>query len=234
MIEFSLRIKDRVVNGVFKTRLNRFSALVEIEGKEERCFLQNPGRLRELLVRDAEVFLKVAKSNNRQTSYDLIAINHNGILVSIDSKMPNKLLLEAIKEHKMEEFSMYNYVKPEFSFGHSKFDFLLTNSNDRCLLEVKSCTLVNGNKALFPDAPTERGRRHILELIKARKEGYESCVLFLIQRPDVNSFSPNDSMDPKFGKALREALKQGVKIYAYRSSFDGESITLLDKVRVIL
>ncbi|MCP8321362.1 MAG: DNA/RNA nuclease SfsA [archaeon] len=228
-----MKIEGKIVNGLFKARLNRFSALVKLRGEEVRCFLPNPGRLKELLIPDAEVFLKEIKSRDRLTSYDLIAIKHGSVSVFIDSRMPNRLLLEALKRRKIKEFSIYNEVKPEFKFGHSKFDFFLTNGIERCIIEAKSCTLVRQGKALFPDAPTKRGRRHVLELIKAKEEGYGACILFLIQRPDANFFSPNDEVDPKFGEALRKALNHGVEIYAYRSCFDGKSIKLLDKVELI-
>ncbi|MCP8320499.1 MAG: DNA/RNA nuclease SfsA [archaeon] len=233
MARFSLKIEGKIVNGFFKERLNRFSALVKLRGEEVRCFLPNPGRLKELLIPNTEVFLKEVKSRNRLTNYDLIAIKHGKVSVFIDSRMPNRLLLEALKRNRIKEFSMYNEVEPEFRFGHSKFDFFLTNGIERCIIEAKSCTLVKNGKALFPDAPTERGRRHVLELIEAKKEGYRACILFLIQRPDANSFSLNDEVDPKFGEALREASMHGVEIYAYLSCFDRKSITLLDKVKPI-
>jgi len=234
MTIYSLRIEGKIVNGFFKSRLNRFSALVKLRGEEFRCFLPNPGRLKELLIPDAEVFLREIKGRVRTTNYDIIAIKHGNVLVFIDSRMPNRLLLEAFKMRKIKEFSMYDEVKPEFKFGHSKFDFFLTNKIGRCIIEAKSCTLVKNGKALFPDAPTERGRRHVLELIKAKEEGYRTCILFLIQRPDANSFSPNDELDPKFGEALRKALNHGVEIHAYRSHFDGKSIKLLDKAELII
>jgi len=233
MIRFSLKIEGKILNGSFKERLNRFSALIKLRGEEVKCFLPNPGRLKELLIPDAEVFLKEIKSRDRLTNYDLIAIKHGNVSVFIDSRMPNRLLSEALKRSRIKEFSMYNEVKPEFKFGHSKFDFFLTNGIDRCIIEAKSCTLVKNGKALFPDAPTERGRRHVLELIEAKKEGYRACILFLIQRPDADSFSSNDEVDPKFGEELRKALNHGVEIYAYRSCFDRKSITFLDKVKLI-
>lgn len=234
MTKFSLKIEGKIIKGFFKARLNRFSALVKLGGEEVRCFLPNPGRLKELLIPDAEVFLKEKKSRDRLTIYDLIAVKHGKVSVFIDSRMPNKLLSEALRKHKIKEFSMYDKVKPEFKFGNSKFDFFLTNGIERCILEAKFCTLVKNGKALFPDAPTERGRRHVLELIKAKEGGYRACILFLIQRPDADSFSPNDEVDPKFGEVLREALKHGVEIYAYRSCFDGKSIKLLNYIGLTL
>ncbi|MEM3382872.1 MAG: DNA/RNA nuclease SfsA [Nitrososphaerales archaeon] len=234
MVIYSLKIEGKIINGFFKKRLNRFSALVKIRENEFKCFLPNPGRLKELLIPDSEVFLKEMRNNTRTTNYDIIAIKHDSISVFIDSRIPNMLLLEALKNRKIEEFSIYDVVKPEFNFGHSKFDFLLASNVERCIIEAKSCTLVKGNKALFPDAPTERGRRHVLGLIRAKELGYRACILFLIQRPDANSFSPNEEIDPKFGEALREALNRGVEIYAYRSHFDGKSVNLLDKVESII
>lgn len=234
MTIYSLKIEGKIVNGFFKSRLSRFSALVKLRENEFRCFLPNPGRLKELLIPNAEVFLKEMKGKVRTTNYDIIAIKNDSVFVLIDSRTPNRLLLEALKRRKIKEFSMYDEVKPEFKFGRSKFDFLLTNGIERCIIEAKSCTLVKNGKALFPDAPTERGIRHVLDLIKAKEEGYRACVLFLIQRPDANSFSPNDELDPKFGEVLREALNHGIEIYAYRSHFDGKSIKLLDKVELIV
>lgn len=234
MTKFSLKIEGKIVKGFFKARLNRFSALVKLGGEEVRCFLPNPGRLKELLIPDAKVFLKeIKESRDRLTIYDLIAVKHGRVWVFIDSRMPNRILSEALKKHEIEEFSMYDGVRPEFKFGNSKFDFFLTNSIERCILEAKSCTLVKNGRALFPDAPTERGRRHVLELIEAKEEGYRACILFLIQRPDADFFSSNDEVDPKFGEALRKALKYGLEVYAYRSYFNMKTITLLDKVELI-
>jgi sugar fermentation stimulation protein A len=124
-------------------------------------------------------------------------------------------------------------VHPEFKYGNSKFDFLLMDG-EKCLLEVKSCTLVKNNVAMFPDAPTDRGRRHVEELIYAKKDGYRTCVIFVIQRPDAERFSPNDKTDPKFGKTLRKAFQEGVEVYAYSSEFAGKNITLIGRIEVVL
>lgn len=226
-----LKLGGKLVEGSFKARLSRFSALVKISNKEIKCFLPNPGRLLDLLVPEAKVILREAKSIGRKTFYDLLAVGHDGEMVSIDSRLPNHLMLEVLRKGLIRGFSMYGHVKPEFTFGHSKFDFLLANDG-KCLLEVKSCTLVKNRRALFPDAPTERGRRHVLELIKAKMKGYRACIVFLVQRPDAMIFSPNDDTDPAFGEALRLAAKKQVEIYAYLSRFDGRFVELLNRIRV--
>ncbi len=164
-----MRIRGKMVTGTFQERPNRFLALVRIDGVIVPCFLPNPGRIHELLVPHVKVILKEALKGDRKTSYDLIGVWADDQKISLDSRVPNQLLLEALRNRELEEFSMYPMVKPEWSFGHTRFDFLLTDGTEKCLLEAKSCTLVEGRRALFPDAPTERGRRHILDLIEARR-----------------------------------------------------------------
>jgi len=229
-----MRIRGKMVTGTFQERPNRFLALVRVNGTTVPCFLPNPGRLHELLVPDVKVILTEAPKGNRKTPYDLIGVWANDHKISVDSRVPNQLLLEALRNRELEEFSMYRVVKPEWSFDHTRFDFLLTDREEKCLLEVKSCTLVEGGRALFPDAPTERGRRHILDLIEARKEGYRACVLFLVQRTDAQRFSPNDATDPKFGRTLRRAATEGVEVYAYFSEFIEDEIMLRGRVEVDL
>ena len=157
---------------------------------------------------------------------------HQGELVSVDTRVPNRLVFLALKNKDITEFSKYDFVKPESGYGSSRFDFFLSNDNEKCLLEVKSCTLVENGVALFPDAPTSRGRRHLLELIDAKKEGYRACVLFVVQRVNAHVFGPNDKTDPGFGEAFRKALKNGVEAYAYYSEFVGNRIFLRGKLEV--
>ena len=142
--------------------------------------------------------------------------------------------MEALTKGDIAELADYSVIKPEHSFGHSRLDFLLANETEKCLVEVKSCTLVKDDVALFPDAPTERGRKHIRDLMNAKEEGYRACVLFLIQRNDAASFSPNDETDPEFGKLLRSAASEGVDVYAYSSIFSGNKISIDGKVQVKL
>lgn len=229
----SIEIKGKIVKGFFVERPNRFLTKVRVNKKVVPCFLPNPGRMHELLRPEVEVFVReVKRKKNRKTVYDLIGVLHRGELVSLDTRVPNKLLFEALKNKDIEELNMYNFVKPEWTYGNSRFDFFLSNKCQNCLLEVKSCTLVEDGVALFPDAPTLRGKRHLLELIDAKKEGYRACILFVVQRVNANVFTPNDKTDPDFGEAFREALKNGVEAYAYYSEFVGNKIFLRDKVEV--
>lgn len=229
-----MKIDGKVVEGIFQERLNRFLALVRIEKNLVSCFVPNPGRLRELLIPGVKTYLKEMPKRHRKTSYDLIGINKNGQKISIDSRLPNKLLLTVLRNGGLKEFSKYNNIKSEWKYGSTRFDFFLTDGLEECLLEVKSCTLVRNQKALFPDAPTKRGSRHLKDLMSARSRGYRACVLFLIQRMDAKTFSPNDSTDKKFGNLLRQAKVEGVEVYAYSSEFTGDEILLREKVKVDL
>ena len=230
MVSF-VKIKGKAVKGVFEKRLTRFSTLVRVGDKILQAFLPNPGRMHELLTPRVEVILREILSDKRKTAYDLIGVYHKGQKVSVDSRVPNELVLEALRNRELEEFSKYDLVKPEYPYGNSRFDFLLSDKQEHCLLEVKSCTLVKDGVAMFPDAETKRGRRHVQDLLKAKKEGYRACILFIIQRTDANVLSPNDKADPKFGKALRHAASQGVEVYAYSSEFIKNKIILKGKVK---
>ncbi|MFQ6003037.1 MAG: DNA/RNA nuclease SfsA, partial [Candidatus Zixiibacteriota bacterium] len=196
--------------------------------------LPNPGRLKELLAPGARVILRKIRSQKRKTRFDLIGVNHGDTLVSVDSGVPNKLFREAFEKKAMEEFAAYESIKPEYRYGGSRVDFLLQGSGGKCLLEVKSCTLVKGGVALFPDAVTKRGTRHVYELAKALKEGYRAAVLFIVQRPDAEVFSPNDETDERFSEALRDAWRRGVDVYAYSAEFVGGEINLKERLQVKL
>jgi sugar fermentation stimulation protein A len=236
MLNIFVEIKGKMLEGVFKERLTRFSAVVRVDGKNVQCFLPNPGRLRELLVSDAKVLLRESGSaRNRKTVYDIIGVYDGDMVVSIDSRVPNRLVFEALKNEGLPEFVGYTEIKPEYSYGGVRFDFLLKGGCLKpCFLEVKSCTLVRDGIAIFPDAPTKRGARHALELAKAVEEGYRAAVIFVVQRGDARVFVPNDEMDPFFGRALRKAAERGVEIYAYSASFTRYKIVLGGKVKVLL
>ena len=232
----SIKIEEKIVRGVFQQRPNRFAAFVKIGDAISLAFLPNPGRMHELLIPGTEVFLRKVTKEKRKTCYDLIGVSYNSQMVSLDSRVPNKLVLEALRNQDIAELSKYRVIKPEFRYGHSRFDFFLANELESCLLEVKSSTLVKDGLAMFPDAVTERGRRHVNELVKAKKEGYRACILFLIQRIDAHSFAPSDETDPKFGKALRNAANEGVEVYAYKTeiAINFSSITLSSRLKVNL
>jgi sugar fermentation stimulation protein A len=150
----------------------------------------------------------------------------------LNTRVPNKLVFGALKNGDLKEFKDYDFIKPESNYRNSRFDFFVANKTEKCFLEVKSCTLVKDGVALFPDAPTLRGARHLRELIEAKKEGYRACVLFVIQRVNAHVFAPNDKTDPEFGKTFRAALKNGVEAYAYYSEFVGNRIGLRDKIEI--
>ncbi len=221
------------VEALFLERLNRFLASVILNDRVINCFLPNPGRLRELLTPRAKMLLMPHEEPGRKTNFDSAAIYHDDILVSIDSRVPNKLIHEALTNGELEAFSGYRDVRAEYVYGDSRFDFLLT-SPGRCLLEVKSCTLVRDGVALFPDAPTERGRRHMEHLIEAKKEGFRSCVIFVVQRSDAKRFSPNREMDEAFSNALERARDSGVEIMAFSCSVDRSGIKLDKEIPVFL
>ncbi len=225
-----MKIEGELKRGAFIQRLNRFACLVEVEGSRANAYLPNPGRLQELLTHGAQVLLRKGGAG-RKTCYDLIGVKAGETWVSVDSRVPNALFKEALEQGRLAEFKGYRIAREEVAFGKSRLDFLL---EPPALVEVKSCTLVEEGIAKFPDAPTARGRKHLLELIEAKEEGYRSAVVFVIQRGDAFAFAPNDATDAAFGEALREAARRGVEVLAYLCSFDGREIEIAERVRVVL
>ena len=201
---------DNIVSGTFISRPNRFIAHVTINGKVQVCHVKNTGRCRELLIEGATVYLQKAANPARKTRYDLIAVQKGDLLINMDSAAPNKAAAEYLRKH----FGDSALIKPEKTYGDSRIDFYVETAAEKWLIEVKGVTLEEQGKALFPDAPTERGVKHINELIKAVSEGYKACILFIIQMKGITVFSPNDTTHPAFGEALRLAAKQGVQIKA--------------------
>ena len=228
----------KVVEGVFISRPNRFIAYVEIEGKEEKCHVKNTGRCKELLVKGCRVYLERSDNPNRSTGFDLIATekrmeNGTSILINMDSQAPNSVVEEWLK--KGELFGPDSSIKREVKYGDSRFDFSITDSLGHVsFLEVKGCTLENNGVVMFPDAPTERGVKHIRELIKAKKEGYGAYILILVQMKGVKYFVPNWDTHPEFGEALREAEKNGVVILSYDSIVTPTSVDISEPVSIIL
>ncbi len=199
-----------IIEGKFISRPNRFIAYVEISGKTEIAHVKNTGRCKELLIEGATVYLEVSPNPERKTKYDLIAVYKNDTLINMDSQAPNKVAIEFIKE-KLPNAK----IKPEYTYGNSRIDIYVENENKKALIEVKGVTLENNGIAMFPDAPTERGIKHINELIKAQNDGYEGYILFVIQMKCISEFKPNYKTHREFGEALKSAEKAGVKILAY-------------------
>ena len=204
-------IAKDLVEATFLERPNRFLGIVKLDNNEIQCFIPNPGRMKELLIKDQKVFLVKRDSSNRKTDYDMIAVKYGERIVSIDSRVPNKLSFQLFK-NKVLLNETFDVIRPEFNWGNSRFDFLLKKDKTKYLIEVKSCTLVKNNIALFPDAPTERGARHVYELTKALDQGYNSMILFIVQRADAELFKPNKETDKKFSENLKIAHEKGVMI----------------------
>lgn len=203
------------IEAQFIDRPNRFLAVVDIDGHEEYAHVPNPGRIQELLPTGANVILKRENNMNRKTSYTLVMVYKNGMLVSLNTTLPNKLAAESIKNGQIAEFADYQLIKREAQYKNSRFDLLLERDNKLCFVEVKSVSLVKDRIAMFPDAPTIRGTKHLHHLMEAMDEGYEAAVLFLVQRNDADIFTTNDDTDPDFAIALRNAQSYGVKLCIY-------------------
>ena len=201
----------KMVKGTFLSRPNRFIAKIEIEGKEETVHVKNTGRCRELLPPGAEVWCEVSNNPNRKTKYDLITVRKGDRLINMDSQAPNAAAKEWLLSGSLGQVED---LKPETFHGDSRFDFSFTLDGKPCLMEVKGVTLENDGVCAFPDAPTERGAKHLRGLTQAVKDGYTAFVLFVIQMPDVKYLHPNNKTDPAFGAALREAAENGVNVLA--------------------
>ncbi|MDA8233278.1 MAG: DNA/RNA nuclease SfsA [Clostridia bacterium] len=213
--EICINFKGEPVAGVFLERLNRFAAMVEIEGVARRVFVPNSGRMKELLVPGVRVYLQYYPLAHRVTQYDLVMVEHGPNLVCIDSRMPNRLLEKALKAGAIQGFEGFSGFKREAAMGSSRLDFMLEYGDQKVYIEAKSVTLVVDGEARFPDAPTPRGARHLKELTHQAQAGERAGVLFLVQRNDARQFASNDGTDPEFGRTLREAARAGVEIQAW-------------------
>ncbi len=225
-----------IIEGHLIERPNRFLGVVDIIGIQVKAFIPNPGRMYELMVPDKHVYLRPATGNKRKTRYGLIGVEHAGVLISIDSNLPNRFMKRMLNEHELEMFSDYESVVSEPRYYNGRFDFKLEGLNGITLIEVKSCTLVEDGRAIFPDAPTKRGARHMKHLARAliEKIADRAAVVFVIQRPDVQVFSLNDPTDPDFSNALRSAAITGVKVYALVTKVVDWDLQLLGQVPVEL
>ena len=215
------------LRGIFKNRPNRFIAEVEINGNIEIAHVPNTGRCRELLVNDAVVWLKPSDNPNRKTKFTLHFVENRGALVSLYSQEANSIVYDAILSDKIKELSGYNIHQREKTVDNSRIDIYLANENEQCFVEVKGVTLVVGSEARFPDAPTQRGVKHLNELIKLKKEGNRCVVFFLIQHPIANSFTPNWENNPEFSETLKKAYQSGVEILVYKCDNRLDAIELL-------
>lgn len=215
----------------FLARPNRFIAQVELEGRMETVHVKNTGRCKELLVPGATVYLERAQNPARKTPYDLIAVQKGERLINMDSQAPNRVFGEWARAGGLPGLTL---LRPETVWGSSRFDFYWESARERGFVEVKGVTLELGGGAFFPDAPTERGVKHLHELAAARRQGYRSAVCFVIQMKPIDFLSPNDQTHPEFGQALREAAAAGVEVWAYDCAVTPDSLSLGQPVPVRL
>ena len=217
---------------IFRARPNRFVAQVELAGETVTCHVKNTGRCRELLVPGARVYLEESGNPNRKTKYDLIAVETRELLINMDAQAPNQVFGEWARAGKwVPDLTL---LRPETKYGASRFDFYWEAPDRRGFVEVKGVTLEEGGVARFPDAPTLRGVKHLEELIRARAEGYQTAVCFLIQMEGMRWMEPNDATHPEFGDALRRAAAAGVEVMALECRVTPDSLTALGPVPVRL
>lgn len=218
----------RIVEAKFVSRPNRFVAEVDMGGARETVHVKNTGRCRELLLPGSKVVLSLSGNPARRTRYDLVAVEKAGLgLVNIDSQAPNKVMAEWLAGRG------YDVVRPEYRYGNSRIDFYMERGGDRFLMEVKGCTLEIDGVGYFPDAPSERGVKHLRELAKARREGCKCTVAFVIQMPCVTEVRPNVAAHPEFGEAWLEAAEAGVKLLFVGCNVTEDSLTV-DDSRIFL
>lgn len=223
---------SEVVKGEFIKRLNRFVALCRIDGVETYCHVKNTGRCGEILVEGAECYLEPGSNPDRKYKYSLVAIKKGDRLINIDSQAPNRAVAQFLKEGRL--FQNIEKICAEKAYGNSRFDFYFEHSGKKAFLEVKGVTLEADGAVFFPDAPTERGTKHLNELCRCADEGFEAYVFLVVQMKNVRYFSPNDKTDPKFGSALRRAAACGVKIICYDCIVTDKQMNIDSEVPVIL
>ena len=226
-----------IVKGIFVSRPNRFIARVMIDGTEETVHVKNTGRCRELLVPGTSVYLAVSDNPSRKTKYDLISVektreNGESILINMDSQIPNDVAEEWLRRGEL--FGHAAIIRREVKFGNSRFDFYIECGERKIFLEVKGVTLERDGIAMFPDAPTDRGVKHIKELVFSVDEGYEAYILFVVQMKEVYAFRPNDEMHREFGDALRHARDSGVNVLAYCCNVEKDSIIVDSDIEIQL
>jgi len=223
---------QNIERAVFQARPNRFVAYIEINGKQEICHVKNTGRCRELLIPGAEVYTQRSENPNRKTKYDLIAVKKGERLVNMDSQIPNYAVREWLEKGGL--FQKITQLRMETRYGNSRFDLYLEADGKKIFMEVKGVTLEEEGIARFPDAPTERGVKHVHELITCKKDGYEAYLFFVIQMKGVRCFEPNDRTHPAFGEALRQAAAEGVHILACDCRVTEDSIEIDQRIQVRL
>ncbi len=223
-----------IKKAIFIKRPNRFIAHVLLDGKEEIVHVKNTGRCKEIYKEGTTVFLEESHNKNRKTRYSMIGAYKNNKCINTDAQIPNFVVFEGIEKEVFPEFKNIKVLKREVTFGNSRFDIYFENESSKGFIEVKGVTLEENGITMFPDAPTQRGTKHVLELIKAVKEGYDCYIFFLVQMKDVSYFTPYKERDPAFAASLSLAKDNGVKILCYDSYVSEDEINIGDKVNVII
>ena len=228
---------NKMIKAKFIERPNRFVAYCEIDGEVEKVHVKNTGRCKELLIQGCEVYLEESDNPSRATRYSLIATKKGERLINMDSQVTNKMVLESLKDKSLvlpgfdEEIEL---IKSEKTYGNSRFDIYLEGKTKKAFIEIKGCTLEIDNVVKFPDAKTERGVKHVKELIQVKEDGYLAYIIIVIQMEYVLYFTPNIENHKEFADVLKEAEEKGVKVLAYDSIVDIDSIKLNKPVKVIL
>lgn len=226
---------ENMLPGIFLSRPNRFIAHVEAEGETRVCHVKNTGRLGELLLPGARVYVQRAQNPARKTAYDLISVYKGERLVNIDSGAPNKVFAEwVVQSGAFSAPGEALSLRPEARYGESRLDFYLEAAGRGTYVEVKGVTLEADGAALFPDAPTQRGVRHLEELVRCKQAGFGAAAVFVIQLAGTHRFSPNDATHPAFGQALRAARAAGVQVLALECAVAPDSLTVFGAVPVAL
>lgn len=222
---------SKIKTATFINRPNRFIANVNIDGNIEKIHVKNTGRCKELLVPDAKVILEDCSDNkNRKTRYSLISVYKDNKLINMDSQVPNTVVFEALNNGQIREIQNITFCKKEQTYKNSRFDIYYEKDDIKGFIEVKGVTLEKNGVTMFPDAPTTRGMKHVLEMIDAVKNGYEGNILFLIQMEDVSLFRLNWEMDEDFSKAVLKAYNNNVNILVYNSVVNENSIVLKEQI----
>ena len=217
-----------IQKAVFLSRPNRFIAHVEIDGNIEKCHVKNTGRLKELLLPNATVYVEPNDNPNRKTKFSLIAVESGGVVINIDSQCPNKLFHEA-----SGDLFDYDFIKPEYTYKDSRFDFYMEKGDVKSYIEIKGVTLIENSVAMFPDAPSERAIKHIEHLIDAVENGHKGYIVFIVKTDTVTKFTPNP-VHNDFVNALIKAKAKGVNILAYSCEVKPEKIRIKDSINVLL
>lgn len=229
-----MRITTPLVEGTFVARDNRFRATVMVAGRRTAAHVPNSGRLHELFSPGCPVLLASASAPHRLTEYDLLMVRLGSRLVSLDARLPGQLFQEAVLAGSLPEFAGYDQVEREVVLGRSRLDLRLRGGKGVCWVEAKSVTLVERGTALFPDAVTVRGRRHLEELSRVLAAGDRAAVVFVVQRDDAERFTPHEESDPAFAAALRQAANAGVEVYAYACRVTEAEVSIVRSLPVVL